>query len=181
MAAEEEHLVVRLAGGDRGEPLSILYDRYAGRLYGLGMRLLGDRAMAEEMVADTFVRLWREAPQFDSARESARSFLFAIARRTATDLRRGTSSRTRFTGVGQGPAHVSEGVLDWLMMGLEVREALDSLARPHREALELYHETDLSQGQIAERLGLSPVELKGRTHEALRALRLELEEREVRA
>jgi len=57
VAAEEADLVARVAAGDRGDPLIDLYQRYAGRLYGLGVRLLGDEGSAEELVQETFVRL----------------------------------------------------------------------------------------------------------------------------
>ena len=56
-AAEEAALVARVAGGDSGDPMVVLYQRYGPRLYGLGLRLLGDRGLAEEMVQETFVRL----------------------------------------------------------------------------------------------------------------------------
>ncbi|MDQ3434461.1 MAG: hypothetical protein M3481_07230 [Actinomycetota bacterium] len=49
-AAEDAALVARVAAGDSGDPMVALYQRYGSRLYGLGMRLLGDGSLAEEMV-----------------------------------------------------------------------------------------------------------------------------------
>jgi RNA polymerase sigma-70 factor, ECF subfamily len=83
VAAVEAALVARLAAGDRGEPLATLYERYGGRVYGLGLQLLGDRGMAEELVQETFVRLWRASERFDPARASVRTFVFTLARRAA--------------------------------------------------------------------------------------------------
>lgn len=48
--------MAQIAAGDSGEPMVALYQRYGSNLYGLGLRLLGDRGMAEEMVQETFVR-----------------------------------------------------------------------------------------------------------------------------
>lgn len=184
LAAEEENLVAQLAAGERGEPLVALYDRYATRLYGLGMRLLGDPGMAEEMVQDTFVRLWRSAPRFDAAQGTVRTFVFMIARRVAVDLRRRPSSRplstdTDATGSIDRSGLAADDELERLVVGLEIRDALDSLSDKHRETLELHYDTDLTQPQISERLGIPLGTVKTRTHHGLRALRAELEEREI--
>src|SRR5215472_7204485 len=86
-------LLLAVGGGDRDEALPELYRRYERRLFGLGLRLLGDRGLAEELVQETFVRLWRTADRFDPERGSPPSFIFAIARRLAIDLWRRPSSR----------------------------------------------------------------------------------------
>lgn len=92
-AADEAALVARLAEGDSGDPMVALYQRYGSRLFGLGLRLLGDRGMAEEMVQETFVRLWRGAERFDPDKGSVRTYTYTIARRVAIDLRRRSASR----------------------------------------------------------------------------------------
>lgn len=76
----EVALVAELADGDRERALGELQRRYGAPLYGLGMRLLGDRGMAEELVQDTFVRLWRSAGRYDPAQSSVRTFLYTLAR-----------------------------------------------------------------------------------------------------
>ncbi|MGI8686576.1 MAG: sigma factor [Acidimicrobiales bacterium] len=81
VAAEEAALLAEAAGGDRDEPLEELFRRYAGRLYalglGLGLGILGDSGLAEELVQESFVRLWRQAPRFDPARGTVAAFVFA--------------------------------------------------------------------------------------------------------
>ena len=175
LAAEEAALVARVAAGDRGAPLAELYRRYEGRLYGLGLRLLGDPGLAEELVQETFVRLWRNAPRFDAARGSVSTFVFTLARRIAIDLWRRPSSRPFAPPledlVAPGDA------MDRLVVGLTVRDALESLSPAHREVLDLSYSGDLKQTEIAERLGLPLGTVKTRTYYALRALKLALEER----
>ena len=92
-ALDDGALLVALATGDAGAPAAELYDRYARRVYGLGRRVLGDEGLAEELVQETFLRVWRAAPRFDPRRGSAGAFIFAIARNLAIDLRRRPSSR----------------------------------------------------------------------------------------
>jgi RNA polymerase sigma-70 factor (ECF subfamily) len=174
--AEEARLLERVAAGDHGEPLVDLYRRYSARLYGLGLKLLGDRGMAEELVQETFLRLWRSAPRFDPGRGSVRSFTFTIARRAAVDLLRRSASRPLPLGapgedVPDGPE------FDALLLSLDVRDALSSLSPKHRAVLELMLEEDLGQAEIARRLRIPVGTVKTRTFYGLRALRVELEER----
>ena len=68
---------------------------------------------------------------------------------------------------------------DHLVLRLDVREALDALSPAHREVLELQFHGDLTQRQVADRLGVPLGTVKSRTLYALRALRLELKEREL--
>jgi RNA polymerase sigma-70 factor, ECF subfamily len=180
-AADEAALVVRIAAGDRGGPLEVLYDRYARRVYGLGLTLLGDAGLAEELVQETFVRLWRSSGRFDPARASVRTFLFTLARRAAVDLFRRQSSRPRSAGpLDEGhEALTSDDAFEQLLLGLDVRAALDALSPKHREVLELHVLADLTQAQVAERLDVPLGTVKTRTYHALRALRDALRERDL--
>lgn len=164
-----------MAAGDLGEPLNGLYRRYASRLYGMGVKLLGDRGMAEEMVQETFVRLWRSAGRFDPERGSVRTFTFTIARRAAVDLLRRSASRPL---PSQEAVELSDDAsFDSLLLSLDVRDAIEALSQKHRDVIELLLDEDLAQAQIAERLEIPVGTVKTRTYYGLRALRLELEER----
>lgn len=178
-AAEEAALVARVAAGDDGDPMVALYERYGSRLYGLGVRLLGDTGMAEEMVQETFVRLWRGAGRFDPDKGSVRTYTYTIARRVAVDLHRRAASRPpRSTEHEEAQEQsVDDSEFEELILGLDLRDALRSLTVKHREILELYLDEDLSQPHIAERLGIPVGTVKTRTYYGLRALKLELEER----
>jgi RNA polymerase sigma-70 factor, ECF subfamily len=177
--AEEAELLGRVAAGDHGDPFVVLYRRYSPPLYGLGLRLLGERGMAEELVQETFLRLWRSAPTFDPSRGSVRTFMFTIARRVAVDLLRRTASRPLPTGAAAAePEDVLGGeAFDALVLGLEVRDALQALSAKHREVLELMVDEDLGQPEIAARLGVPVGTVKTRAFYGLRALRVELEDR----
>jgi RNA polymerase sigma-70 factor (ECF subfamily) len=176
-AVEEAGLVARLAGGDRDEPLAELYARYGSRVFGLGLRLLGDRGLAEELVQDTFVRLWRSAGRFDPGRGTVRTFVFMLARRAAVDLLRRPASRP--LAGRDAPAPVTDDVFEALVVGIDVRAALDALPEKHAEVLRLAYDEGLTQVQISERLGVPLGTVKTRAYYALRALRLELEERGI--
>jgi RNA polymerase sigma-70 factor (ECF subfamily) len=166
--AYEAQLLAAVGAGDRGEPLHILYRRYAGRVYGLGKQLLGDRGLAEELVQETFLRVWRTAARYDPGRGSPATFVFTIARRLAIDLWRRPSSRP---AGAETPPPPSDDQVDGLLARLEVREALRSLSDAHRQVLELSYLEHLKQAEIAARLGIPIGTVKTRSHHALRQLK----------
>ena len=175
MAAEEAALLADVAAGDHGQPVEELFRRYAGRLYALGLGLLGDPGLAEELVQESFVRLWRQAPRFDPARGTVAAFLFALARRIAVDLWRRPSSRPLpAEGPGEGWSAFADpaaGVVD----GVVVRRALAALSPAHRQVIELSYGGGLTQTEIARQVGVPLGTVKTRTYHALRALKLSLE------
>lgn len=95
--------------------------------------------------------------------------LFTIARRMAVDLWRRPSSRPFLPEVEVDPTRDDQ--FDALLQSLTVRDALDSLSAQHREVLELSYRGDLTQAEIAGRLGVPLGTVKSRTYNALRAFR----------
>ena len=173
--AAEAELLALVAGGDAGAPMRRLYHRYERRLYGFGLRLLGEPGLAEELVQETWVRLWQSAGRFDPERGTVRAFLFTIARRVAVDLYRRPSSRR--LGAEVEDAGAVEAKADQVLLAVTVRDAMDSLSPAHREVLELVYDEDLKLADIAERLDVPLGTVKTRAHHALRGLRRALEER----
>jgi RNA polymerase sigma-70 factor (ECF subfamily) len=178
-AREEADLVAQVATGDTGAPMSELYRRYAGRLYRYGLQALGDGGLAEEMVQECFVRLWRTAGRFDPARGSVAAYLIVIGRSVAADVRKRPSSR-RLEQLEEALVAPQPDSVDQILSGLMVREAVDSLSPAHRQVIMLA-ETGLTQSQIADRTGLPLGTVKTRTFHALRALRAALARQGIHA
>ena len=175
-AAEEAGLVAQIAAGDVGAPVTELYGRYGKRLYRFGVQALGNNGLAEEMVQETFVRLWRTAGRYDPKRASVGTYLFVIARSVALDLRKRPSSRELLPVEEAYTPPVFDNV-DQILDTLIMRDALDTLSVAHRQVIRLAHDQDLTQSQIAERLGLPLGTVKTRMFHAMRALRTALDER----
>ena len=174
---EEAALLVAVGRGDRDRALPELYRRYERRLFGLGIRLLGDAGLAEELVQETFLRVWRTADRFDPSRGTVTAFVLTIARRLAIDLWRRPSSRP-FRSAAETADGVEE-TIDRLLLQLAVRDALDSLPPAHREVLELSYHGDLTQAEVASRLGIPLGTVKSRAYHALRAFRRAVHERGI--
>jgi RNA polymerase sigma-70 factor, ECF subfamily len=177
----EELLLAELASGDRERALAGLYAAYGRRIYRLGLVLLRDDGLAEDLVQETFVRLWRSAHRYDASRGSVRSFVLTLARRAAVDLwrRRERALPEVHDGREREDAESGKAFAD-AVLRLDLREALDELSPAHREVLELQYSRDLTQAQVATRLDIPLGTVKSRTLYALRALAHRLSERDLR-
>lgn len=176
---EDAELLAQIAAGDIGAPMAELYRRYAGRLYRYGLQALGDTGLAEEMVQECFVRLWRNAKQFDAARGTVAAYLIVIGRSVAADVRKRPSSRP-LEQLEETLLPPQMDSVDEILSGLMVREAVDGLSPAHRQVLMLA-EAGLTQSQIAGRLELPLGTVKTRTFHALRALRAALAQKGFRS
>jgi RNA polymerase sigma-70 factor (ECF subfamily) len=172
---EDQVLVRRVASGDE-RALSALYDRYAGLIFGSGVRYLGDRGLAEDLVQDVFTSVWRNAAGFDPARASFSTWVYRITRNQATDLIRRRKARIRTVG---GDLLFETGGDDpsgELSRSFDVASALSRLSLVHREVIILAYFEGLSQSEISRRTGTPLGTVKSRTTAALRALREDLDE-----
>jgi len=160
--AGDPELVSRAASGDE-RAIATLYDRYGGVLYAVAYRIVGQRADAEEVVIEAFAQAWRDAPRFETARGSVAAWLTMIARSRALDLVRARGRRERITASAAAERpDASPAMGDWRSdpagsvdlaeRRVRVREALDALSPPQRQAIELAYFEGLSQSEIAERL-----------------------------
>lgn len=166
----EDRLLQAIANGDEGA-VDELYDLFARRLYGFGVRLLSDPGLAEELVQETFVRIWREARKFDAKKGGARTFIFTVARRIAIDLHRRPSSRPLQLAREE---HATDRA-DEVDTHVDVERAMQTLSPAHKQILELLHFQQLTQSEAAEALDLPLGTVKTRAFHAVRALRVALQ------
>jgi RNA polymerase sigma-70 factor (ECF subfamily) len=176
LAAEEADLVAQIAAGDTGIPVAELYRRYAKRLYRFGVQRLGNNGLADEMVQETFVRLWRTAGNFHAEKASVQTYLYVIARSVSADIRKRPSSRPLLP-VEDVDMPSQPDAVDQILDSMIVREALESLGSGHAQVIQLAQDEGLTQSQIAERLGLPLGTVKTRMFHGMRAMRAALAER----
>ena len=182
---EDLDLHRRLEAGDRGA-FDELYRRYAGPAYGLAYRLTGQHVLAQDVVHDAFMALWRAPEAYDAARGPFRTFFLSLVHHRAVDtVRREERLRRRTERAAnlEPPAveDVADGVVDEAFLALrraEVRGALEDLSAEQHKVLDLAYFGGRTQVQIAEELGIPLGTVKTRTLAALRKLRKALEEDE---
>ncbi|MCA1666793.1 MAG: sigma-70 family RNA polymerase sigma factor [Thermomicrobia bacterium] len=177
--ATDEALVAAVARGDE-IALGALYDRYAASIYSLALRITGDRLTAQEVAQDTFLRLWKYAKDFDRERGAFGAWLFAIARRRSLDVLR---SRQRQVKVADGTFISDGGTLpepsrgdasEQIVLAHVITEAVATLPRGQRQAIELAYFGGLTQQQIATQTGEPLGTVKSRMRTAMETLRTRL-------
>lgn len=172
MGASDEVLIRRVAESGDGRAMSELYDRYGGLVHGAGMRYLGDRGLAEDLVQDVFFAVWRSAARFDPSRASFSTWMHRVTRNRATDLARRRKARVRTvapTGTLSEPGE--DDAAEEVLRGFEVVGVLSALSPVHREVLVLAYFGGLSQREISTRTDTPLGTVKSRTTAALRAAR----------
>jgi RNA polymerase sigma-70 factor (ECF subfamily) len=163
--------------GDEAALMRQLHDEHAAALWGYCLRLVGhDRARAEDVVQETLLRTWRNRSVLDSPPPAVRAWLFRVARNIVIDEWRSRRSRKELP-VADVP-ELAEPVdsTDQLLLSWVVAEALTKLSAEHRAVLLECYYRGRPVAEAAERLGVPQGTVKSRTHYALRALRLALEE-----
>jgi RNA polymerase sigma-70 factor (ECF subfamily) len=149
-------------------------DRFTPLIRGVARRSRAWNGTADDLVQETMIRLWRSADRFDPSRGNEGAFVATVARNTAVDLGRRTSTRASGATVIEDETTSVSAAADDVPAKLAVRAALDRLSAPQRHLLRLAYFEQLTQTEIADRLGLPLGTVKSRTFQALRALRVAL-------
>lgn len=174
----DEQLMDRLAGPEVETAISALYDRYGRTVFGVGLKLLGDRSLAEELVQEVFLKVWRSSRTFDASRSSFSTWLYRVTRSAVSDMHRKRARSVRqmpdgdpyFAALRDASPGPQESLDDsWLSW--RVSRALEGLGEAHREVIELAYFRGLSQREISSQTGVPLGTVKTRTSSALKRLR----------
>jgi len=192
---DDAALVREVVGGSEGA-LAAIYDRHVDAVYATATRLTADRQIAEEVVQETFLALWNRAELFDPRAGSLAAWLHTIARNRTVDRLRAAGRRPNLIplSAASGEDEGDSAALDRLVaagtvlggatigLGPEgelaagelrqvLRDALAGLPESERTAIVLAYREELTQTEIAERLGWPLGTVKTRTRRALLRLR----------
>lgn len=178
MSVRDEALLERIASGDAAA-LSLLYQRHEARLFAFLCRYARDRMVAEELLQDTLLAVWRSAHLY-AGRSEVRTWLFGVAWRQARDRLR--ARRPEEVPLDGAAAYVdpAPGPPEWAIasaQGRAIVAALDGLPARHREVLALAFAARVPHREIAEILGVPVGTVKSRLHHARLALAHALAER----
>ena len=178
MDPEERTLIARLQRRDP-QALAELYDRYGKTAYSLVLRVVRSEAIAEDLVQETFLRVWNRVHSIDPDKGSVGPWLLAIARNRAIDYLRSSEGRER------NSAELDEAACAPLYCELEAgilksdqarraKAAIGKLPPHYRSVIELAYFEGLSQTEMAVRMGQPLGTVKTWVRTALKSLREEL-------
>jgi RNA polymerase sigma-70 factor (ECF subfamily) len=172
--ATADALLARVALGDR-DAFARLYDVISPAVYGIAVRVVRDRAQAQEVAQEAFVELWRTAARYDRSRGSATSWALTIAHRRAVDrVRRETASRERAARSARLDLTEGEPANETAEANLDrqrVRHALDTLTPAQRQSIELAYYGGYTYPEVASLLQIPLGTVKTRIRDGLIRLR----------
>jgi RNA polymerase sigma-70 factor (ECF subfamily) len=176
--ANDTELVARMQRRDP-HALAELYDRYGRLVYSLILRVVRDTGIAEDLVQETFLRVWNRVAGFDAQRGSIGPWLLAVARNRAIDYLRSAGGRERNLvefEENDHPALYGDMEKDILNSdkARRVKSAMDKLSPNQRQVIELAYFEGLSQTEMAQRMGQPLGTVKTWVRTALKNLRDEL-------
>jgi RNA polymerase sigma-70 factor (ECF subfamily) len=186
IAEDETELVRRLQKRDP-QALGELYDKYGRLAFSLIYRIVRDVGTAEDLVQETFLRVWNRSQGFDGERGALGGWLLAVARNRAIDYIRSSGGKMARGSLdleyAEHPSTFVNFESDLLTRDREmrVRKAVDRLNENQRHVIELAYFEGLSQSEMAERMGQPLGTVKTWVRSALKNLREELGEKAVTA
>jgi RNA polymerase sigma-70 factor, ECF subfamily len=169
----EEYLIKQLKDGDE-QAYSQLFDRYSAMMYGVILRIVQDEADAQNLLQDTFVKIWANIQSYDAARGRLATWLLNIARNTAIDFTRSKvyaqrrrSDSLDITLVAEKDSLKTQTLVD--VIGL--KQIVHSLTPQYREIIEWMYFEGFTQQEISDEKGIPLGTVKTRARLALIELR----------
>ena len=165
----ERHIVSLLAEKD-DKAISLLYENYGDTLYGIAHKVVKDDELAQDVLQESFIKIWKKADTYDSSKAKLFTWLFRITRNTAIDKLRSINNKA--------DKEVQMDVSDVYKVGvdsikpehLDIQENLDKIEPKYREVLEALFFEGMTQQEASEELDIPLGTIKSRLKIGLREL-----------
>ena len=178
--ADEE--LMELVRGGEVHAFEVIFDRHSTSAFSLAYRMCGRRSLAEDIVQDAFLSLWRSSSSYEPGRGSVRSWVLSVVHNRAIDAFRRQGPRDSRNVPDEGIAErlpapdATDVEVERRDDVRQVRSALDELPPDQRQVIELAYFGGFTHAQIAEMLDLPPGTVKGRMRLGLTKMRYVLGE-----
>ena len=172
--------LMQLVHDGEARAFEVIFDRHGSAAFSLAYRMCGRRAMAEDVVQEAFLSLWRSGTRYDHTRGSMRSWVLSVVHNRAIDAFRREVVRDKRDVHDDGiaeqlpSAQRTDTEVERRDEAQQVRSALSELPKDQRQVIELAYFGGFTHMQIAEMLRLPPGTVKGRMRLGLTKMRLAL-------
>lgn len=165
----ERHIVSLLAEKD-DKAISLLYEHYGDTLYGVAYKVVRDEDLAQDILQESFIKIWKKADTYDASKAKLFTWLFRITRNTAIDKLRSVSNKS--------DKEVQIDVSDVYNLGvsgirpefMDVQENLDKIEPKYKIVLEALFFEGMTQQEASEELDIPLGTVKSRLKIGLREL-----------
>ncbi len=163
------------------QAIGLLYDRYAPALYGIVLRIVHSKEVAEDVMQETFVKAWRNGSAYDTSKGTLFTWLLHIARNTAIDKTRSAAFRRnrRVQTLDKDIYHTPDLRAEPNPECIGLDKLVNGLDEKHRILIDLIYFQGYTHAEVTERLNVPLGTVKTRLRIALRELRKLFEEHNV--
>jgi RNA polymerase sigma-70 factor, ECF subfamily len=171
LSASDEVLIGRIAQGDR-LAMQVLFARHQVRVYRFVLRLVGNQSVAEDLISEVFLDVWRQADRFEG-RSAVSTWLLAIARfKALSSMRRKPDEELdeETAGAIEDASDDPEVAVQKKDKGAALRKCLQALSPEHREVIDLVYYHEKSVEEVAEIVGIPEATVKTRMFYARKRL-----------
>lgn len=169
----ESQLVSLLKNKDQ-QAFNYLYDNYAGALYGVIIKVIGTEDIAQDVLQEVFVKIWKGIGHYDDSKGRLYTWMLNIARNSAIDvLRSAKYNRDRKTGDIDNNVHIDNASFSTTMKTdhLGLKKIVDGLKDEYRQIINLAYFKGYTQEEVAEALNIPLGTVKTRSRSALLQLK----------
>lgn len=172
MKTRPDQIIKLLAQKDK-RAISILYDQYGPALYGIILKIVKKEAIAQDVLQDSFIKIWKNGPMYNSQKGTLFTWMLNIARNTAIDKTR--SKHYRVNDFIEEVSHEHGNSLEWSFAPkpehIGLKKIINNLDEKYRLIIELIYFRGLSQQEVHEQLNIPLGTVKSRLRIGLRELR----------
>jgi len=180
MSASDEALLARIRGGDN-DAFAALYDRHAPRVFGVILRIIGDRCEAEDVLQETFWQVWRQAAAWRPERGAPLVWIAMIARSRAIDRLRRRKAAIVASDVVEAAAAAPQSDVEREEQAHLTRSILRQLPPEQMAVISLAFFCGMTHEQIAQEHDIPLGTVKTRIRRGMQRLRAYLTEREAKS
>ena len=168
MQENSEHIIALLQRKDE-KAIDLIYDAYGENLYGYLFQMLGSENEAQDVMQDSFVKIWRYAERYDPQKSRLFTWLLSICRNTAIDLIR-KKKNINHSEIQEQLNHVYNTTTETQPDTMDIRKHLDALDAKYREVVYLLFFQGYTQKEASDHLGIPLGTVKTRLKIAIREL-----------
>lgn len=167
--SDEQALVTRLQQGDESA-LASLYDLYSSSLYGLCLKIVRDDLIAQDVLQDSFINIWKKINSYDSKKGSIFTWMLNICRNKSIDaLRKADRERTGKNQIQESDVYIKENTFNINKIGMN--DLMMKLPDDQQVVIEYLYYKGFTQKETAEKLNIPLGTVKTKSRMALVELR----------